>query len=86
MLLHLRFLNGGYGRKDEWKRWKGVLTVLGIVIFAAGIVLAFFTFMSYAGGFLYGPFASALQSYHVGAIASVFLIIAGGLILLFSVR
>jgi hypothetical protein len=86
MLHQPRFFNGGYGRKDVWKRWKGVLTVLGMIIFAAGIVLAFFTFMSYAGGFLYGPFASALQSYHAGAIASVFLIIVGGLILLFSVR
>ena len=67
-------------------KWKGLLTLLGIIVFVAGIVLAFFTFMSYVGGFLYGPFASALQSYHVGVIVSVFLIIIGGLILLYSVR
>jgi hypothetical protein len=83
---HPQFSNDGYKRRDEWMRWKGLLTMLGIIIFLAGVVLAFFTFMSYVGGFLYGPFATALQYYNAGAIISAFLIITGGLIMLFSFR
>jgi polyferredoxin len=83
---HLVFFNGAHGKREERLRWKGVLTILGIILFVAGIVLAFLTFMSYIGGIMYGPFASALQTYHTGTIASVLLIIAGGLALLFSVR
>ena len=63
---------------------KRVLTMLGIVLFVAGIVLAVVAFMSYIGGILSGPFASALRSHFVGAIAATILIASGGLILLFS--
>jgi hypothetical protein len=72
-------------RRDEMER-KTVLTILGIVFFVAGIVLAVVAFMSYVGGIFSGPFASALRSYFVGAIAATVLIVAGGLILLFSAR
>jgi hypothetical protein len=65
---------------------KKALAVLGIIFFVAGIVLAFVTAMSYLGGILSGPFASALQSYFIGAIATILLIVVGGLILFFSAR
>ena len=65
---------------------KNALRILGIILFVVGIVLAVVAFMSYAGGILSGPFASALRSYFVGPIAATLLIIAGGLILLFSAR
>ena len=63
---------------------KRALTILGIVLFVAGIVLAVVAFMSYIGGILSEPFASALRSHFVGAIAATILIASGGLILLFS--
>lgn len=62
------------------------LAVLGIIFFVAGIVLAFVTAMSYLGGILSGQFASALQSHFIGAIATILLIVIGGLILFFSAR
>ena len=65
---------------------KNALRILGIMLFGVGIVLAVVAFMSYVGGILSGPFASALRSYFVGPIAATFLIVAGGLILLFSAR
>jgi Ca2+/H+ antiporter len=54
-------------------------TILGIILFAVGIVLAIIAFMSYLGGILSGSFA-----YFVGPIAATILIVVGGLILLFS--
>ena len=69
--------------RDEMER-KRAWTILGIVLFVAGIVLAAVAFTSYVGGILSGPFASALRSHFVGAIAATILIVAGGLILLFS--
>jgi uncharacterized membrane protein YdcZ (DUF606 family) len=65
---------------------KKAQTILGIIIFVVGIVLAIIAFMSYLGGILSEPFASAFQSYYVGPIAATILIVAGGLILLFSTR
>ena len=65
---------------------KNVLRILGIFLFIVGIVLAVIAFMSYVGGILSGPFASALRSYFLGPIAATLLIVAGGLILLFSAR
>ena len=62
------------------------LTILGIIFFVAGIVLATVAAVSYVGGILSGPFASVLQSYFIGVIAATFLIVVGGLILYFSVR
>jgi hypothetical protein len=65
---------------------KNALRILGIILFVVGIVLAVIAFMSYVGGILSGPFASALRSYFAGPIAATLLIVAGGLILLFSTR
>ncbi|HVP15962.1 MAG TPA: hypothetical protein VMT42_01175 [candidate division Zixibacteria bacterium] len=65
---------------------KNALRILGIILFVVGIVLAVIAFMSYVGGILSGPFAFALRSYFVGPIAATLLIVAGGLILLFSAR
>lgn len=65
---------------------KNILRILGIILFIVGIVLAVIAFMSYVGGILSGPIASALRSYFVGPIAATLLIVAGGLILLFSAR
>jgi fatty acid desaturase len=60
--------------------------ILGIALFVAGIVLAVVAALSYVGGILSGPFASALRSYFMGAIVATLLIVAGGLILFFSVK
>jgi len=60
---------------------KNVLKILGIILFVTGIVLAVIAFISYLGGILSGPFASTL-----GPIAATFLIVVGGLILMFSTR
>jgi putative Mn2+ efflux pump MntP len=63
---------------------KRIQTILGVILFVIGIVLAIIAFMSYLGGILSGPFASALKSYFVGPIAATILIVVGGLILMFS--
>ena len=65
---------------------KNALRISGIILFVIGIVLAVIAFMSYLGGILSGPFASALRSNFFGPIAATLLIVVGGLILLFSAR
>ena len=65
---------------------KNAQTILGIILFIVGIVLAVIALMSYLGGILSGPFASALRSNFFGPIAATLLIVVGGLILLFSAR
>ena len=59
---------------------------MGIILFALGIVLAIVAFISYVGGVMSGPIASALRSYFVGPIVATLLIIGGGLILWFSAK
>jgi len=65
---------------------KNAIRILGIVLFVVGIVLAVVAFMSYVGGVMSGPLASALRSYFVGPIVATLLIIGGGLILWFSAK
>jgi hypothetical protein len=60
--------------------------ILGTILFAIGIVLAVVAFMSYLGGILSGPIATALRSNFLGPTAATLLIIVGGLILMFSTR
>jgi uncharacterized membrane protein (DUF485 family) len=60
--------------------------ILGVILFVAGIVLGFVVGMSYVEGLLSGPFASALQSYFIGIIIAIALMVIGGLTLLLSIR
>ena len=65
---------------------KSALRILGLVLFVVGVVLAVVAFISYVGGDMFGPVASALRSYFVGPIAATLLIIVGGLILWVSAK
>jgi hypothetical protein len=65
---------------------KNALRILGIILFVVGIMLAIVAFISYVGGVMSGPIASALRSCFVGPIAATLLIIGGGLILWFSAK